>query len=82
MTARELDAIEARANALPPGPWVIRRSPVMGRFLDCGDGIDRAARRRLAKMTGPEQLLKFAAKARVDIPKLVAEIRKLRELKE
>ena len=78
MTKRELNAIERRAEATPPGPWVIRHSPVMGRYLDCG-GRNRTPRERLAKMSGPEQLMKFAARAREDIPKLVAEIRRLKE---
>jgi hypothetical protein len=89
MTAAELDAIEARANAASAGPWTycgcgkcaqvsMEKGPIVmvgigARDVSytCGEGVDDASRLLNAE---------FCAHARQDVPALVAEVRRLREL--
>lgn len=89
----DLDAIEARANAATPGPWL-----VVGPCGDCGRF--HAAEARFEREVGEfgayyaswhpaidgctpdggrEHDADFIAAARTDIPALVAEVRRLRE---
>jgi hypothetical protein len=77
----ELDEIEARALAATAGPW---RSMVEGRdhtsgshFIMTGEGESRGDDIELLSATVADQ--DFIASARQDVPKLVAEIRRLRK---
>lgn len=80
MTDEELAAIEARCQRASPGPWT---SMVEGRdhtsgssFIMVGEG---AARRDDIELTGATtDDHDFIAQARQDIPRLLAEIRRLR----
>lgn len=65
MTEEELKAIEARANAATPAPW--HYDPVWG----------RARGESISCMT--EEDGEFCAHAREDVPKLIAEVERLRE---
>ena len=74
MTPEELAAIEARANAATPGPW---RRMEHSEVVDASDGTviadvteDIIGKRRLTN-------LDFIAAARTDIPRLIAEVRRL-----
>jgi hypothetical protein len=83
----ELDAIEARCQAASPGPW---RAFVEGRDHWGGDDfirvsdlgeepdmyVSRAAEAGLRPASPAD--LDFIAAARQDIPKLLAEVRRLR----
>lgn len=77
ITDDELDEIRARADAATPGPWRWRHCGeiVSGRHVvatsDAGGGAVWVEWRT-------ESDLKFAAHARADIPRLIAEIRRLR----
>lgn len=81
MTEEELAAIEARAKAATPGPWVVgetwRDHVVDGRFQDgywpvaSQPGMDHEG----AWLKGNAA---FVAHAREDVPALVAEVRRLR----
>lgn len=73
MTDEELDAIEARANAATPGPWTWETDyeEEGGYFLDGSDGEDVGWARS-------EPDIVFITAARVDVPALVAEVRRLR----
>lgn len=70
MTEEELTAIEARAAAATAGPWVASH-----RYNICWDVDGPDA-------NGPDMMPKgdaqFIAAARVDVPALVAEVRRLR----
>ncbi|WP_198345208.1 hypothetical protein [Burkholderia ubonensis] len=77
-----LNEIEARCKAATPGPWV---SYVEGRdhesgsnFIMTGPEGDRSDDIELSGATIADQ--DFIAHARQDIPLLVAEIRRLKEL--
>ena len=82
MTEQELSEIEARANAATPGPWGFvpprtEELAIKGE-VHCDEGpIFVAAHYDIAKSADFE----FAANAREDIPKLLAEVRRLREWK-
>jgi hypothetical protein len=83
----ELEAIEARCEAVSPGPW---KSFIEGRdhwsgddFIRVGDSDDEPD--MYVSRATPEGLrpasrqdLDFIAAARQDVPRLVAEIRRLR----
>lgn len=74
----ELDAIQARADSATPGPWRARA---------CGEIV--AGRHVVATSDGgggsvwvewrSEEDKRFAAHARTDIPRLVAEVRRLKK---
>jgi hypothetical protein len=86
MTEDDLQAIEARANAATPGPWATGAGKVEGgqvrelviapnddvivaiAYGGFGNPVDRTTQDRT-----------FIASARTDVPKLVAEVRRLRE---
>jgi hypothetical protein len=78
----ELEEIFARCNDATPGPWV---SYVEGRdhwggdhFIMRGEGATRGEDLYLTCATIEDQ--EFIANARQDVPRLVAEIRRLRRL--
>lgn len=77
MTPQELDEIRTRCDAATSGPWLIE----VDEF-----GIDVLANGRLLSTnTGRESLVSveeaiFIANARSDIPDLLAEVERLREL--
>jgi len=77
----ELDEIEARARAATPGPWT---SFVEGRdhqsgsdFIMTGPDTNRGEDIELLGATAADQ--DFIAASRQDVPRLVAEIRRLRK---
>jgi len=92
LTDAELDAIEARAEASLPGPWeasVEGRDHTSGDdVILTGDGRDPAASPDIYVTLSywsdepprrtPPAVLDFIAAARQDVPRLVAEIRRLR----
>jgi len=78
----ELQEMEARATAAQPGPW---KSWVEGRdflsgsnFIQTGEGSDRGEDIELAGATAEDQ--DFMSAARQDMPRLIAEVRRLRAL--
>lgn len=78
----ELQEMEARAAAAQPGPW---KSWVEGRdflsgsnFIQTGEGADRGDDIEMGGATAEDQ--DFMAAARQDIPRLIAEVRRLRAL--
>ncbi|MGZ4691055.1 MAG: hypothetical protein ACXVKA_05355 [Acidimicrobiia bacterium] len=84
LTEAELDAIEQRALAASKGPW---RSYVEGRdhwsgddFIRIGGDADDEPDMYISRDTNPAAAedLDFVAHARQDVPRLVAEIRRLR----
>ncbi len=79
MTELELKKIEARCDAAAAGPW---KSCVEGRdhtsassFIMTGEGRERGNDIELTGATTADQ--DFIAHARQDIPKLLAEVRRL-----
>lgn len=75
MTPEELDAIETRANTATPGPWEAERwgeyvSGPNGIVADVVDGTDEERAANLA----------FLSAVRVDVPTLVAEVRRLQTI--
>ncbi len=82
MTHEELAAIEARCNRATPGPW---RSMIEGRdhmsgssFIMTGAPSARGEDIELTGATNDDQ--DFIAHAREDVPRLIAEVRRLRSL--
>ena len=88
LTDEELDAIQARAAAATPGPW---EAFVEGRDHLAGDDFIRTGGLNddapdmyvdlfygARKMPAPPADLDFIAAARQDIPRLIAEVRRLR----
>ena len=83
LTDAELAAIEARAEAATPGPWTsayhhgspYKRQELRMLFGGHGGALVRGAR-DYAVLTAPDA--HFVAAARTDIPRLVAEVRRLR----
>jgi hypothetical protein len=78
----ELQEMEARAAAAQPGPW---KSWVEGRdflggsnFIQTSEGADRGDDIEMAGATAEDQ--DFMAAARQDLPRLIAEVRRLRAL--
>ena len=93
ITDEELDAVEPRAHAATAGPW---RSHVEGRDMDGGDSfigtgdpdqsdlyihyLEWPEEHRNANEKRRENDFDFIAAARQDVPRLVAEVRRLRKL--
>ena len=82
LTDKEIDKIKKRCDAASSGPWV---SYIEGRdhtsgsdFIMTGEGDSRGEDIELAGATAADQ--DFIAHARQDIPILVAEIERLRDL--
>ncbi len=82
ITPEELDAIEARCASASPGPW---RSLIEGRdhwsgsdFIMTGPGDARGEDIEMSGATHADR--DFIAAARQDVPRLVAEVRRLRAL--
>jgi hypothetical protein len=78
----ELDAIEARSNAATPGPW---KSYLEGRdhksgsdFIMTGEDANRGEDIELTGVSHADQ--DFIAAARQDVPRLVAEVRRLKRI--
>ncbi|MEV6737917.1 hypothetical protein AB0N14_13680 [Streptomyces sp. NPDC051104] len=78
-TPLNLDAIEARANAATPGPWMADGHEIYG--SGCGV-LDieqwKAETLRIEDPEGAKADAEFMAHARTDVPALAAEIRRLR----
>lgn len=77
----ELLAIESRANAATPGPWCHREQ-----FIEAGNDSGQLLGVTMQRMEdGLDQLpgvdnAAFIAHARTDVPRLIAEIRRLQAL--
>ncbi|HEY9471822.1 MAG TPA: hypothetical protein VIQ76_19615 [Propionibacteriaceae bacterium] len=92
MTDDELDEIERRVTLATPGPWEANletRSGIGGAsFIDLNPGGDQDAElyftyAPVVRVSPDRRLdadLDFVAHARNDVPRLVAEIRRLRRL--
>lgn len=84
LTERELDAIFSRCEAASPGPWVSHvegRDHVSGsNFIMTGEGKNRGEDIELSGASIEDQ--DFIAHARQDVPRLVDEVRRLRNLVE
>ncbi|MGH9225799.1 MAG: hypothetical protein ACRD2W_18895 [Acidimicrobiales bacterium] len=82
----ELDDMEMRAAAATPGPWrdfIEARDDFSGNdFIETGGGGDGQPDMyvRLEAAPAPAADLEFIAHARQDVPRLVAEVRRLRAL--
>jgi hypothetical protein len=82
LTDEDLDVIRARCAAATPGPW---RSYIEGRdhtsgssFIMTGEGDSRGEDIELSGVPPADQ--DFIAHARQDLPRLLEEIRRLRNL--
>ena len=82
ITNDELHAMRVRCDAATPGPW---KSYVEGRdhtsgssFIMTGEGGSRGPDIELSGATSPDQ--DFIAHARQDVPRLIAELERLRDL--
>jgi hypothetical protein len=82
LSDEDLDVIYTRCAATTPGPW---RSYIEGRdytsgssFIMTGDGDSRGEDIELSGASSADQ--DFIAHARQDVPRLLAEIRRLRNL--
>jgi hypothetical protein len=85
ITDAELDAMQQRADAASKGPW---QSFIEGRNNECGDSFIRVGGfeddeedmyvSRDRKRTSDADL-DFIAAARQDVPRLIVEVRRLRE---
>ena len=76
LTEAELDAIAALAAALHPGPW--QSDPLTGTMV-----LDAQGREIVSSLAYPadaQATTEFIARSRTDVPRLVAEIRRLRAL--
>ena len=78
----ELQEMETRVAAAQPGPW---KSWIEGRdfdggsnFIQTGSGAERGEDIEMSGATVADQ--DFIAAARQDIPRLIAEVRRLRAL--
>ena len=78
LTPEELRSILARANAATPGPW---RSFVEGRDHTSGSRFVRTNGDDIEMLGASVADQDFIANARQDVPRLVAEIARLRGLK-
>jgi hypothetical protein len=84
ITEAELNAMKARINATTPGPWT---SFVEGRDLTSGDSFIQTATQDIYISAGDYVCggghssadQDFIAHARQDMPRLIAEIERLRE---
>lgn len=83
MTDDELDAIEQRANAATPGPWLVLEQSSDEVWF--GDGYYDVGPTKegfeigTALVGGEREDAKFIAAARTDVPALVAKVRRLRK---
>lgn len=77
ITEEELQEIEARCNATTPGPWV---SWVEGRDHLSGDHFIQTKGEDIYLSGATIADQDFMANAHQDIPRLIAEIRRLRRL--
>lgn len=78
MTDEELDEIERRCAAAQPGPWV---SYVEGRDHVAGSDFVMVGEGDSIELTGATVADQdFIAHARQDVPRLVAEVRRLRAM--
>lgn len=75
---RSLDVIERETNACLQGPWSVERSSNVTRVLDA-DGMIVCSGPSPATLSEPDHEATFIAAARIDVPDLVAEVRRLRE---
>jgi hypothetical protein len=92
LTDNDLDEIEQRATAATPGPWeafIEERHAIGGdNFIRTGGLDDNQPDMYVSQYLGttsikvPAADLDFIANARQDIPRLVAEIRRLRSQRE
>ena len=80
MTEQELSEIEARANAATPGPWDINRRYITLNGGDMGRVEYSALGPSVATDVQAMADGNFFAHAREDIPKLIAEMRRLRDI--
>lgn len=88
MTEDDLKAIEARAAAATPGPWIPTARPegegswpvfFLGTSCSDEDGTWNVfARNHKGTLTESGKDAKFIAAARADVPALLAEVRRLR----
>lgn len=85
LTDADLDAMEARADAATAGPW---ESSIEGRDHESGDSFISTGELAevgpdmyvsLEGVPAPAEDLDFIAASRQDVPRLVAEIRRLRQ---
>jgi hypothetical protein len=75
----DLDAIEARAEAATPGPWIVSGGVIHSPIREPWDGKPNAV---IVDAHIFEPNADFIAHARTDIPALVAELRAAREVVE
>lgn len=80
MTPAELDAIEARASAATPGPWVFAL-PTQGGFVVWVQATHLGPCRMMVDVTCVENEndAAFIAACRTDVPALVTEVRRLHQ---
>lgn len=80
LQAQDLSSIQGRCDAATPGPWhssVEGRDHVSGSsFIRTGEGSLRGEDIELSGASAADQ--DFIAHARVDVPRLLAEVRRLR----
>lgn len=79
MTEQELKEIEARANAATPGPWDYEIG-YNGSNLYIGCELVASTRPSAVYWEAPKSDIKFIAYARKDIPRLIDEVRRLRDI--
>lgn len=78
MNENDLEAIERRCSAARPAPWV---SYVEGRDHDSGSNFIMVGESDDIELSGATVADQdFIAHARQDVPRLVAEVRRLRKL--
>ena len=81
MTKQEIDAIRARCEAAAPGPWKHHYGDDYAVVMFPGEGTSNASV-RVAEDEWDDSFsgnAKFIAHAREDIPRLLAEVRVLRQ---
>ena len=77
MTEQELAEIEARVRATTPGPW---RSFIEGRDHESGSSFIQTKGEDIELTGATDADQDFIAHARQDIPRLLEELRRLRNL--
>lgn len=75
LSADDLAAIEARVRATTPGPW---RSVIEGRDQDSGSSFIMTEGEDIYLSGASDADQDFIAHARQDVPRLLAEIRRLK----